>query len=150
MLLWCPCPCPCACACAGAAPNAGAGAGDFDRFAADANGEDADANASKPVRFSPPSRAGPGAAPDEGEGAGLANVLLSVLLKSAEGATSAPLLGFGLGLEDALGNVDVLVLAQGELLFAKRLGPFTVANGELVEAYAAKPPCGGSAEGLSR
>lgn len=96
-------------------------------MAAEANGEDEDANASNPVRLRLISLR-----------VGVLGVLDIVLLKSADGATIELLPGFGL--EEALGKGDVLVLAHGELLVANRLGPFTVANGELVEAYAANPP----------
>lgn len=92
LLLWCP------------NPGTAAGDGDFGRFAAVANGEADDANASKP-RLVPVSER------DDV----LENVLDIVLLKSADGATMEPLAGLGLGLEEALGKVDVLVLAHGEL-----------------------------------
>lgn len=89
-------------------PNT-AGVGDLGRFAAEANGDELEANASKPVRLRLDSRGGePGTAEEPST---------------------------GVGLEIAIGAALVLAMAQGEGLFEENmLGPFTFANGELVEA----------------
>ena len=89
-------------------PNS-AGVGDLGRFAADAKGDELDANASKPVRLRLDSRGG-----------------------EPEASTST-----GVGFAIGLGAVFVLVLAeaQGEgFMLLNRLGPLTDAKGELVEA----------------
>lgn len=97
------------------------GGGDFGRFAALAKGDVADANASKPVRF----------CGEEEEEDAAESVSLTVAAK-------------GEALDDAKGDVDwVAEAAQGDeddCFEPNTLGPFTEANGELVEAYAIKPP----------
>ena len=113
------------------------GGGDFGRFAALANGDVEDAKASKPVRLC---AWGVGAAAED----------------AASFAATAAANGDGDELDDANGDVaplfpnevelePALALAHGEVdgcLPPKIRGPWTDANGELVEAYAINPPCG--------
>ena len=94
-------------------PNTDVGVGDFGRFAADAKGEELDANASKPVRLRLDSRGGE--------------------LGTSADRDEEPTVGAGLGLG----------LAHGDFLTENRLGPFTFEKGELVDAYAIKPLCNG-------
>lgn len=97
-------------------PNTGAaGGGDLGRFAADANGDELEAKASKPVRFRPDSR--------EGE-------LGIEVIKDEELRT---------GVGDEIGLGAMLELAHGDGLVENKLGPLTDAKGEFVEAYAIKP-----------
>ena len=95
-------------------PNtAAAGGGDLGRFAADANGDEFEAKASKPVRFRLDSRGGE----------------LGIEAKKDEEPR------MGVGVEIGLGATLELELAQGDgLVEEKRLGPLTDANGELVDA----------------
>ena len=97
----------------------------MDRFAAVANGDELDAKASNPERF----RLSSGV---RTVGAGARGCRLFMLLKSAD----APIRGLVpvFGLEELLGNGVVLVLAHGDDLVENRLGPLTVAKGELVDA----------------
>lgn len=103
------------------------GGGDFGRFAAEANGDDDEANASKPVRFKLCSLGGE-----------LARVLAARLFANR----GVPSTGLGLA---GFAGVVVLALAmpaQGAGFEEKRLGPLTLAKGELTDAYAMKPPPG--------
>ncbi len=105
-------------------PNADgvAGGGDLGRFAADPNGEVTDAKASNPVRFKVDS----------------ARAFEVEELKNGELLSDS--LELGAGVDGPLAKGEVLELAHVDgLLGENMLGPFTEANGELVEAYAINP-----------
>ena len=96
-------------------PNAGGG-GDLGRLAILANGEEVEAKASNPVRFC---------------GRGLSAEVIDLLGVPGDAEASA---------EAKDVEADANGLLGGDCDLLNKLEPETDANGELVEAYAMKPP----------